>query len=32
MHKTVADILRNIIKEEPLRRKRDTDQKVDNAL
>ena len=32
MHKTVADILRSIIKEDPPRRKRDAEQKIDNAL
>ena len=32
MHKTVADILRNIVKEDPPRRKRDAEQKIDNAL
>ena len=32
MHKTVADILRNIIKQDPPRRKRDVKQKIDNAL
>ena len=32
MHKTVADILRSIIKDDPPRRKRDAEQKIDNAL
>ena len=32
MHKTVADILRNIVKEDPPRRQRDAEQKIDNAL
>ena len=32
MHKTVADILQNIIKEDPPRRKQDAEQKIDNAL
>ena len=32
MHKTVADILRNIIKDDPPTRRQDAEQKVDNAL
>ena len=32
MHKTVADILRSIIKEDPPRRRADVEQKIDNAL
>ena len=32
MHKTVADILRNVVKEDPPRRKRYAEQKIDNAL
>ena len=32
MHKTVADILRSIIKDDPPQRKRDAEQKIDNAL
>ena len=32
MHKTVADILRNIIKDDPPRHQEDAEQKIDNAL
>ena len=32
MHKTVADILRNIIEEDPPRELHDAEQKIDNAL
>ena len=32
MHKTVADVLRTIIKDDPPRRRQDAEQKIDNAL